>query len=211
MPLDTKILAGDDYLSLADHDEHAERLQRTLKRAVSRCESYTGRTVQPMAATAPFLLPLAGAPVVEPATMVHTARASTNLLRVPDCRGLLYLDVLDGHAAGRIARDAVEPITWGNSLTAVWLRLPFAPVGRPRVAVNGLFGMDPPPADLEDSIYAYAATRWREADANFGTTGEYDDGSTFTVERRIPTIVRGVWDEYKVPEPAMSVVSLRGA
>jgi hypothetical protein len=213
MPLDPAILASEQYLGLPDDPaRNDERLERTLAQAVSRCESYTGRTVQPIDPESPFLLALASAPVLTPGTVARVVRARTNLVRVPDLRRLLSVEVLDGASAGQIDAATVEPVTWGNALTAVWLRLPLALApGGARVRVTGLFGMDPLPADLEDSLYTYAATRWHEAAAQFGETTRYEDGATLAFPRRLPTIVRGVWDEYKVPEPAINVIPLRGA
>lgn len=199
MPLDPTILASDQYLGL-DRDAEGnlddvvtERLTRTLAAAVARCESYTGRRVEPTIAAAETV----------------RVRANGSIVRVPDVADLAAVQVLDGPYAGVVATDTVELSTWGAAKTAVMLRLPIALSGRPLVAVTGQFGMDPIPADLEDAIYTYAATRWREAEAQFGDTVRYADDGTLALPRRLPTVVRGVWDEYRLPAAAMTPVTIR--
>jgi hypothetical protein len=200
MPLDPLILAGDGYLDLDHPDEHADRLARACAGALSRCAGYTKRTLEPLTTPAPGL-PLWGGTTHDPDATVVQKRAGRRMIRIPDCRDLYYVDVLDGPYTGTIAAEDLELVTWGNAPTGVWLRLPFLPTGRPRVAITGKFGMATLPDDLADSLYAYAATRWYEATNNFTETQviQTDAGEVIEGPRRLPTIVRGVWEAYRPP------------
>lgn len=191
--LSPTILASDSYLSLAEPDEHTDRLVRTLGSAVSRCESYTGRRITSTTA----------------ASEVVVVRGTGDVFRVPDLADLSSIAVLDGPTAGPIDVDRVELITWRSAPTAVWVRLPVRVVGRARVQLSGQFGMDPIVKDLEDSLYTYASFRWRERDAMFSGRVALEEGGEVTQQRRLPTIVRGVWDEYEVPERSYGAIPIR--
>ena len=197
MSLDPAILASDQYLGLDSGQaaEKAQRLDRTLTAAVARCESYTGRRITPN---------VAASETVEVWT-------STALVRIPDCMRLTAIAVVAPSGVPAIAVDQVELVPFGGAPGGAWLRLPGRPLGRQRLALTGQFGMDPMPADLEDSIYTYAATRWREAEAQFGERVGYTEGGDLVLPRRLPTVVRGVWDEFRIPEPTVGVIPIRPA
>ena len=182
MPLDPAILASQQYLGLPEDPKHETRLERTLAAAVARFSSYTGRRVEPTTAATETVIVHGPGPVY----------------RVPDLAELSAIEVVGSLTP--LDPALAELVTWGASPTAVMIRLHGAPADISALRLTGQFGMDPIPADLEDALYQYAATRWREADASFGETVTYNDDQTLTLPRRLPTVVRGVWDEYRLPD-----------
>lgn len=164
-------------------------LRRTLDAAVAQCSTYTGRTLGQVE------------------QMAVTDWVDGSVVKVPDVRVLTSVEVLDGPHAGVVDLEMVEPL-W--SFPHPWLRLPIR-LARARVRVTGEFGMHPMPVDLLDSIYAMAARKWREKDANYADTVVHPDGSQDAYYRQLPASVKAAWDAWKLPDPpVVSVQVARG-
>lgn len=159
----------------------AVMLDLSLRSAEEACARFTGR----------HLSPLPG--------HVVSRRGEGRVFKVPDARS----------AVASVAGEPVdvELIAWpAEDSPAPWVRLPVDPAGA-LVQVTGDMGFETLPADLEDSIYVFAARRYRERDAGYSDSVDLGDGTAAAYFRSMPANVRQTWEIYQLP--AMPVVSVQ--
>lgn len=165
-----------------------EMLDRALKSAIGSCRRFTrGRQLVPL-----------------PPDHVVRCRASGDEIRVPDVRELSRVTV----GGEPVDLEHVELIRWPDAdAPAPWIRLP-APAAGAIVTAEGLFGFDPLPEDLEDSIYVFASRRYRERDAQYADAVDIGDGQSAAYFRSMPANVRQAWEYFRIPEPAFVSVPI---
>lgn len=166
-----------------------EMLERSYRSALGACKRFTrGRQLVPLAAD-------------------HVVRRSVrgSVMRVPDAREISAVTI------GGVSIDpaTVELVPWPDEDSpAPWIRLPVTPAGAV-VTVAGRFGFLHLPADLEDSIYVFAARRYRERDAQYADAVDIGDGQSAAYFRSMPANVRQTWEHYRLPKRSVVSVQVR--